>query len=143
SAGEIRIVDDVIARQRKAPRSRSRIWQWKFLDLHGLRIDGRNLVGAKFDKDRNAFGIDHDPVWPRVRRRRGNQLDLTALGVEPTNLVGSLGGEPQYAGLIEVERVRVLHRRVGHFVFGDVTGLRIELANQAGTIAGEPDIAVL
>src|SRR5439155_2048095 len=77
------------------------------------------------------------------RRRRGNQLDLAALGFEPTNLVGSLGGEPQYAGLIEVERVRVLHRRVGHFVFGDVTGLRIELANQAGTIAGEPDIAVL
>src|SRR5262249_59609206 len=47
-----------------------------------------------------------------------------------------------HAVLIEIERMRILHRGIRHLVFGHVAGLRIELANQARAVAGEPDIAV-
>ena len=34
-----------------------------------FRIDARNLVGAEFDEERNAFRADHDAIRIRTRRR--------------------------------------------------------------------------
>ena len=126
-------------RRGRAPGSGSGV----FFDRHRLGIDGGDLVGAELDEVHDVLGIHRHAVGPRLRGRRGDELDLAGLGIEPADHVGLLHREPQDAVVVEDEGVRVLAPRIGQLVFGDSAGLRIELADQAGDVAGEPDVAVL
>jgi hypothetical protein len=107
-----------------------------------FRVDARDLVRAEEDDVRHAPGVDHDPVGPRARRRRGDELDLARLRVEPADHVRLLQREVQHAVGRERERVRVLRVRVGHAVLGDLARSRIQLADERLMVAGEEDVAV-
>src|SRR5262249_40538559 len=114
-----------------------------FPDRQGARIDGADLVGAEVDENRNALGVDHEAIRPRIRRGRGDELDLAARGIEPAHHVAILYGEPDDSLGVDCKRVRVLRLRIGHSVFGDVAALGVELADEAQVVAGETDVAVL
>ena len=127
AAREIRVPHRVIGPERKPARPRCRVRQHVFLG----GIDGADLVAAEVDEDRNALGVDHEAIRSRIRRGRGEELDLPARGIEPAHHVAVLHREPDDALLVDCNRMRILRLRIGHSVFGDVAALRVELADEA------------
>jgi hypothetical protein len=143
SARVIGIPDDAVACQGEPAWACGGIWQRVFVNDHRRRIDRRNLVGTKFNKNRNAFWVHLDAVRARLRRRRFDQLDLASLWIEPSDHVGLLDREPDDPVLIKRERMRVARFRVRHWILGNVASLGVELTDQREVISGEPNVAVL
>src|SRR5262249_13068341 len=142
AAGEIRVPDGVVGRDREAAWPRGGIGQWVLRDLHGCRIDAADLVDAELVEERNPFRVDQYAVRPRARGGWLHELDLAALRIEAPDEVDLLNREPGDAVAAERERVRIARGRIRQLVFGHGPGVRIELSDQAAEIPGEPDIAV-
>src|SRR6266850_6205430 len=62
----VREINFVAGVNRNTARSRT-FGQLVFGDLHCLRVDLSQLVGAEFAEKRNALAIDHNSVRPRIR----------------------------------------------------------------------------
>src|SRR6266849_9514963 len=142
-AREVRVPDDVVARDRDPAWPRPWIRQGIFANLQRLRVDAAYLVGAERDVEHGALRAHGHAIGARFRRGRGEQLDLTRLRVEPPHQVGILHREPQDPALIEDQRVGILGLGVRHPVLGDRTRLRVELADEGPGVARVPDVAVL
>src|SRR5262249_15749489 len=118
AAGEIRVPDGVVGRDREAAWPRGRIGQRVLRDLHGCRIDAADFVGPELVEERNPFRVDQYAVRPRARGGWLNELDLAAFRIEAPDEVALLHGEPENAVAIEGERMRIARGRIRQLVFG-------------------------
>ena len=92
------------------------------------------------DPGRAVF-VDLDAVGLGIRRRHGHEPGIAARGIQPADHVALLQREPEDAVGIEDRGVRVLRRRIGHPVLGDLPGVRVEHADRRVLIARVPDVA--
>ena len=88
-----------------------------------------------------CFGVRLDAVGPGAVARRP-EPDLPGLGVEPSDHLGVLRGEPRVPRPVEDHRVGIVHLRVGHREVGELSARRIQLHQPPVPVSREPDHAV-
>src|SRR6516162_6135940 len=77
-----------------------------------------------------------------MRRRKLYELDVPVCGVQPSDEVPTLNGEPQHAMPIEYRRVRIARRRIRHLILRHMTRTRVKFADVTTVIRCVPDVAV-
>src|SRR5262249_40512953 len=115
--------------------------QCPLFDGHRVGINGCDFRRPELAIIGRSFRVNDHTVWKRSRSRRVHYLDVPGLGIEASDFVRTLHGEPQDPLLLEEGRMRIT-RMGGQFVFGELTRFGIELADVALRIRGEPNISI-
>ena len=111
-------------------------------DLHGLGIDLRQFVCAKFTEHRNAFARNHHSIGRRICGRHALQIDLSCTRIEPAYKIAALGREPKHSLLVKNGCMRIASAGIRHLVLGHISRARVELANEPGIVSRVPHISV-
>ena len=132
-----------IRREREPARTGAVSGQGVFVNRHGAGVNSGQLVGPELAEHGRVVGQNHDAVRNRFGRGQLRQRHLPGLGVEPTDVVCLLVGEPQNSIVVERGRMRIDLGIAGRAVFGNFARLRIQLPDVASRNCSKPDVPLL